>query len=123
MKRVLLKKDYYFILATMWAAPVLTFAQANKGIKGIFTLIGDLIASLIPLVIALGVLYFLWGVLSYIKASDADKQSEARMTMLNGIIVLFVMVSIWGLVAILGDTLNLSNEVPNVPGIPGFKNY
>lgn len=120
MKRVLFKKDYYFILLMATVLPVVVLAE--EGLFGILELAARFIGNLIPLVIGLAVLYFLYGVLGFIQAKDADQQKEARMTMLSGIIILFVMVSIWGLVGLISDTLDLSNNVPNVPSLPGFRN-
>jgi len=103
--------------------PVLAFAQQQGGGK-IFELVdvfGKLIAKLIPVVIGLAVLIFLWGVLKYVVAKDEESQKEARGVMLYGIIALFVMVSVWGLVNIFRQSLNLDeNIIPSPPGIPGI---
>ena len=85
--------------------PVVTHAQ------GLFDLIGrarSFIEALVPLIIGIAVLYFLWGVLKYVTAKDSDAQAEARSVMVMGIIVLFVMVSVWGLVNLLGDTIGVN---------------
>lgn len=121
MKRVLFKKDYYFILLMVMGLPMVMLAKA-EGLFGILELGAKFIGNLIPLVIGLAVLYFLWGVLGFIQSKDAEEQKQARMTMLSGIVVLFVMVSIWGLVGLLSDTFNLSNNTPDVPSLPGFRN-
>jgi len=103
--------------------PVLAFAQQQGGGK-IFELVdvfGGLIAKLIPIVIGLAVLTFLWGVLKYVVAKDEESQKEARGVMLYGIIALFVMVSVWGLVNIFRQSLNLDERTtPPPPGIPGI---
>lgn len=104
---------------SVFLTPVLTFA-ASDGIFKFVSMIKALIEALIPIVIGLAVLAFLWGVLQYVIAKDEDKQEEARGIMLYGIIALFVMVSVWGLVNILGDTLDLSNTVPDAPAIPSL---
>lgn len=117
MKRVLFKKDYFALLILL-CLPMVTFAQG--GIFDVLDLVAKFIGGLIPIIIGVAVLMFLFGVMQYVTASDSDKQKEARLTMLYGIVVLFVMVSIWGLVGLLGDTLDLSNNAPDVPEIPGF---
>jgi hypothetical protein len=99
--------------------PVFVFAQSNSGIPALLQQFMSIIQSLIPIVIGLAVLVFLWGVLKYVVAKDEDTQKEARGVMLYGIIALFVMVSVWGLVNILGDTLRLNQATPNPPSIPG----
>ena len=109
-------------------SPVLAFAQNagapdlsnNSGLGGLLKFVGDLIATLIPLIIGVAVLLFLYGVLKYVTAGgDPEKRTEARNTMIWGIIAIFVMVSVWGLVNVLTSTFNLDSEtVPSGPGIP-----
>jgi ABC-type phosphate transport system permease subunit len=113
----------FAVSTSIFLAPVFVFAQSQAGIQGLLQLVMNLISGLIPIVIGLAVLAFLWGVLQYVVAKDEDKQKEARGVMLYGIIALFVMVSVWGLVNILGDTIfgNSSGvyQPPSPPGIPG----
>jgi len=73
------------------------------------------------MVIAIAVIIFLWGVVSYITAgADEEKRATARSLMIYGIIGLFVMVSVWGLVAVLGRTFNVGQGgTPLTPGLPG----
>lgn len=67
----------------------------------------EIINQLIPLAIGVGVLYFLWGASKYITASDSDAQLEARGMIVNGILILFVMVSVWGLVNLIVVSLDI----------------
>lgn len=117
MKRVLFKKDYFTLLILL-CLPMVTFAQG--GVFDILELVAKFIGGLIPIIIGIAVLMFLYGVSKYVTANDADDKKAANSTMLYGIVVLFVMVSIWGLVGLLGDTFDLPDNVPDVPGIPGF---
>ncbi len=101
--------------------PLATFAQsAFRSIGGAFE---EIIAIgnkyIIPFIIGLGVIYFLWGLLAYIrKTGDGDAQKEARHQMIYGIIILFVMTAVWGLVNVLTDTLDLKKTIPNLPDVP-----
>lgn len=111
----------FSLLTSVFLAPVLVFAQGRtgSGIQSLLQQVMSIITQLIPIVIGIAVLMFLWGVLKYVTAKGEEDQKEARGVMLYGIIALFVMVSVWGLVNILGDTLNLNRAVPPPPGIPG----
>ena len=63
---------------------------------------------LIPIVFALALLYFFWGLATYILSSgDPEKKEEGRNKMVWGIVALFVMASIWGLVNFLQDALDI----------------
>ncbi len=101
-------------------APALTFAQ-NFGTNGFFGLLdaaNTLINRLIPFIIALTVLVFLWGVFKFVIANDAEKRKEARGYMVWGIVSLFIMVSVWGLVNILVRTFSLNTNAPALPQVP-----
>jgi len=100
-------------------------ASAQNGIQGILGLVQNTIDALIPIIIGLAVLVFLWGLLSYVVAKDADKQKEARGVMIWGIIAIFVMVSVWGLVGILNQTIfgasGSAVQAPNTPQVPRIR--
>ena len=97
--------------------PVITFAAADLG-----SLLGKfygIVEALIPIIIGLAVLAFIWGILKYVVAKGEEDRKEARNVMIYGIIVIFVMVSVWGLVNLLGETIGLDNSnVPTAPRLP-----
>lgn len=106
--------------------PVFVFAQGGGGVNtsGLLNLVNkfqELIAAVIPVLIGLALLAFLWGVLMYLFGKDKD---GARDFMIWGIIALFVMTSVWGLVSILRSTILpggsannqlRSGDIPTVP--------
>jgi hypothetical protein len=76
--------------------------------------IANLINQLVPLLIALALVFFLWGVVTFILAAgDEDARSAGKSKMFWGIIALFVIVSVWGLVGLL-------NEITGVDQGGGF---
>lgn len=92
-------------------------------ITDVLAKIGDILNVIIPLLITLGVIYFIWGVIKYVTAKDEDAQKEGRNTIISGIIGLFVIVAVWGLVGILQNTFEtggntISNDdIPCIPGV------
>ncbi|MEK7179347.1 MAG: pilin [Patescibacteria group bacterium] len=60
-----------------------------------------IVNAIVPLVITLALIYFIWGVAKYITAKDDEKKEEARNVMVYGVIGLFFIVSVWGIVALL----------------------
>jgi hypothetical protein len=79
-----------------------TDMQNFSGVVGCFT---GLINITIPLIIGLALFMFLWGLIKYVTAGGNDDTiSEARKFMFFGIVALFVMISVWGLVGILVNT-------------------
>ena len=98
-------------------------AGAVESINDLFNLTEDIINKLAPLLIAIAVIILLIGIINYIRAGDdEEKRSKGRNEMIYGIIGLFVMVSIWGLVAILSGTFNLNNDIPDTVNdlLPNF---
>ena len=103
------------------ALPMIAGAQGFTSIDASISTVSQLINRLIPLVIGIGVLVFLWGLVGYVTAGgDEEKRKNARSLMIYGIIVLFVMVSVWGLVRILTTTFGTdqNNTIPTYPQVP-----
>lgn len=103
--------------AGVWAMPMLALAQASN-INSVLSLITSVLNAIVPIIIALAVVWFLWGVFQYVIASDPEEKTGARNHMIWGIIGIFVMVSVWGLVNLLRDSFNLNNNVILPPTIP-----
>ena len=105
----------FIIPGVLFAAPadVTEFIQLLSGIVG----------SLVPIVVALAVLAFFWGLANFIlQAGNEQKRAEGKRLMVWGIIALFVIISIWGIVAVLTSTFfgttptfyNLPQENPGI---------
>ncbi len=113
--------------------PVLAFAQvgtigsaANQcnisqsgTLFGLLCKLGQLFNAVIPVLIALGVLYFVWGVVQYVISSDEEAKKTGRNRIIWGIIGLAVIVGLWGLVNVLRNTFGLNNQTNiQLPTIP-----
>lgn len=92
--------------------PLLTYAQGGT-FGGRFTSIGSLLnylatnifASLLVLGFMVAFLVFFWGVVVFIaNAGNETKIKEGKKFLLWGIITLFVMMSIWGILNLLMNT-------------------
>ncbi|HEY4476387.1 MAG TPA: hypothetical protein VJB69_00125 [Candidatus Paceibacterota bacterium] len=83
-----------------------TFAFAQDGtVPGIFRQIQNILNIVIPIVMTLALLYFFWGLANYILgAGDEEKRASGRGMMIYGIIALFAMAAVWGLVEVLNNT-------------------
>ncbi len=74
------------------------------GIIGIICKIGELFSYIIPVLVSLGVIYFIWGVIQYMIGDSEEAKTKGRDTILYGIIGLTVIIAMWGLVEILKVT-------------------
>ncbi|MEI6345864.1 MAG: hypothetical protein WCO79_01365 [bacterium] len=110
--------------------PVFVFAadatalNSNKGIGGLARLFGQILDWAVPTLIACAVVYFLYGVLLYvIMGDDEEKKEKAKSTILYGIVGIFVMVSVFGLVKLVQNTFtgsidsNASLTPPSLSGL------
>lgn len=87
-------------------APFLVFAQSFGAIIGT---IQGLVTSLLPLFMGIATLVFFYGVIKYITAGgDPGKREEARNTIIYGIIGLFAIMAVWGLVGLLANLLGVT---------------
>ena len=111
-------------MVTVSAFPVLALAQSYQpglGIVGLFNFVSVILNRLVPLIIACAVVYFIWEVFQYTIAGDEVKKKAAKTGIIYGIVGIFVMVSVWGLVAILqstfgtgGVTGNIGQQIPQI---------
>lgn len=67
----------------------------------IIELILYMIARLIPVVIGIGIILFIWGVIKYVISTGPQDKKDAVGVIVYGVISLFVMVSVWGLIILL----------------------
>jgi len=94
----------------LYFLPLFAFAQVTA--DTLMTQIAGLLNAIIPLIIGLAFLYFLWGVYTYVvrSASEEDKE-KSRNTIIYGVIGLFVMLAAWGLVNVLINTFELETDI------------
>lgn len=80
--------------------------------------VSKVVKGLIPIAFALGLLFFFWGMAQYIfKAGDEKAKTEGRNRMVQGVIALFVMTMVWGLVYLLGSIVGTELYRPADPGL------
>lgn len=125
MKKKLLK--FIPILSVITFVPMVALAAstctATGGLGLVLCKISELLSAILPVLVALGVIYFIWGVVQYFIADSEEAKKTGKDRIIYGIIGLAVIVSVWGLVFIVTDTLGLStngtilNNAPNVTGL------
>ncbi len=72
---------------------------------------------IIPLMVAIALGFFVYGVIKYIMAHDEDKRKEGREVILYGVIGFAVIVGVWGLVQIVSNTFGLQagSQIQQLP--------
>jgi len=110
----------------VYSVPFLALAQFSTGtvnpFLSILDKVGQILGAVVPIVITLALIYFIYGVAQYVTADDEEKKTKARDVMIYGAIGLFFIVSIWGIVVLLQqftgtEALNTPPSIPQVPGM------
>ena len=85
-------------------------AQNYSGVLGLLALAQTIVARLVPFLIGLALLAFFWYLITFIwqGSSNPDKQKEGKTGMFYSVLAIFVMVSIWGLIAFIGGVLGIN---------------
>ena len=100
----------------VFAIPLLASAAT---IETILVTVKRLMDLGIPILITLALLYFLFGLGEYVLESHDDaKKTEGRNRMIYGVVALFVMVSVWGLVGVIASQFGITagGQIP-IPSI------
>lgn len=116
------KKHLLFFLF-LFLFPVISFAQRVerfRNTKEIFGSILDIIRILIPIAFGLAILLFFWGIVKFLWSEGSGKD-EGKRIMVWGVLAIFVMSSIWGLVRFVRGTLGIDPNATNmnIPTING----
>lgn len=85
-------------------------SNAQIGLKELIIDAGYIINLLIPIAASLALLYFFWGLAKFVwNSGSEDGVEEGRQVMKWGIVALFVIVSIWGIVFFIQEQLNIDS--------------
>lgn len=95
--------------------PFLAGAQPSSGnpanILNFMNLLNKVFAAIVPIMVALALIYFIYGLAEYIlESGDTGKKEEGRTRMIYGTIAMFVVASVWGLVAFMQDAIGVSGR-------------
>ncbi|PCI29548.1 hypothetical protein COB55_01855 [Candidatus Wolfebacteria bacterium] len=88
-------------------------------VQGLLVIVG----LLVPIAFTVAVVLFFWGLALYVRSQGSEeKQQRGKGIMTWGVIAVFVMASIWGIVAFLGNAVGVDQSAPiSVPGIVSIK--
>ena len=99
-------------VATVFA-PLVASAQTLLNTLGF---ISTVLNDVVWLLITIAIIVFFWGLIQYLLSiNEAEKRNEGLKIMTYGIIALFVMVSIWGIIRLLQATFKVTSTTPVVP--------
>ena len=91
---------------------------AGTSIYEILTGIASFVSDrIMPLMVGIAIIVFLFNMISFIANSGNEKQREQfKNYMINSVIAMFILISIWGIVGI--GTKGLFGTKPYIPQLP-----
>jgi hypothetical protein len=104
----------------MSSMPLFAFA-APTNLTEFITFLSDTLATgVVPLLVGVAVAAFIYGIIQYfLNPDNEEKRKAGKSYILWGLIALFVMVSFWGIVAMMQDTfvggVGDSVKMPKLP--------
>src|SRR3989338_398158 len=107
------------IIGVLLMSPIAVYAQAvapSGPLGNTLNTISGIVNFLIPLLLAIAVLVFFWGLIKYIaSANDETAKENGKTLMIWGMIALFVMVAFWGIIGFVQQSLGISGTVTSTP--------
>ena len=89
----------------LYALPYVALAQGS--VDSFLVQVQRWVSTLVVILVILAVVVFFWGLIKYLSAVG-DEKHKGLMIMFYGILTIFVMVALWGLVGFFAKTLNIN---------------
>ncbi len=84
-------------------------------LNGTLVFLSNFFNGLIGLFVTLAIVVFFWGIIKYLWSQDSENAHEGLKIMFWGLIAIFVMVSIWGIIRLLQSTFKVENGPAIIP--------
>src|SRR3989344_4866273 len=91
--------------------PVVTFAATPlvDNLTNVVKDLGGFVNALIAFFIGIAVVVFIYGLIRFVvNQGDEEKRAAAKWYMIYSILAIFIMVSIFGIIRLLGNTLGIN---------------
>jgi hypothetical protein len=73
--------------------------------------IGRIVGAVVPVLVTAALAVFLWGLVRYLWGGGSKPDIEGAKDLMKwGLVVLFVMVSVWGIVDLMQSALNINKN-------------
>lgn len=99
-------------------APSLVSAQDLVATLSLFS---AMLNALIGILITVAIVVFFWGLIKYLLTMGTENAHEAIHLMIWGVVAIFVMVSIWGIIQLLQRTFSVESNRPILPSTVPFR--
>jgi hypothetical protein len=124
-------KNFLYGLSVISLVGLPMISMAGDGLAGGDSLGGDagnflgnvlgfIDAVLIPLILGIAFLMFVWGVFKFfvLGGSDSEKQTEGKSLMIYAIAGFVLILAFYGIIGVISDGLGFGNETIDAPSVP-----
>lgn len=108
--------------AVVGFAPSFALAASGASAWTILDVISGLLAYVIPILITVAVVYFIWSVIQYTISGDEEAKKKAKSGIIQGLIGLFVIVAFWGIISLITSTFGVGPQQLQNSAIPCIPN-
>lgn len=114
-----MKKSLFTLFILTLVTPLITNAQFGwsisigirpNNVSDLVWMFLNFLNLLIPVIVGLAVLLFIWGLVRYYASDGEDTKKQALRIIGYGIVSIFVMVSIWGIINFISDSTGIRDN-------------
>ena len=121
------------LAVALFLFPVVTFAQLTgdgadaetAGEVGVFlgSVLGFIDSVLIPLILGIAFLMFVWGVFKFfiLGGADSEKQAEGKSLMIYAVAGFVLILSFYGIIAVISNGLGFDSQDGSDAGLGGIE--
>ncbi len=82
--------------------------SASADVFDVLTVLTDFFFNVVPLLMSVAVLVFFWGIIKFIaQAGDERAVEEGKGFIIYGLVGIFVIITLWGIVGFMQESLGL----------------
>jgi len=112
------RRSLVTFVAFLFFTPLLAFA-AIENFTGLVNIFLSLLRGLLPVLYGLALLVFFWGVAKFIlRAGSETAREDAKNVIMWGVIALFVVTTIFGILSLLYSEFDFGAATGQVFGVP-----
>ena len=98
-------------LVTLFFTPLIIYAQNFTYIYTFLDSVATVLFLLLPVLVGLALVMFVWGLVVFIAQSGNDQAREVgKQRMIWGLVALFIIVSVWGIVLLLQELFGVDSN-------------
>ncbi|MBP6926145.1 MAG: hypothetical protein KBB70_00420 [Candidatus Pacebacteria bacterium] len=111
----------FALYVSMFLLPGMAFARTTEDGESVLIKALDYVDMGTQLLSAIGILVFIFGIVKYVIANNEEQKANAQRLILYGVIGLFAIVAVWGLVNFIANTTGVgADSALDLPCPAGF---